>query len=46
VSFIRVFCYYFRQQDLFSTYCIGEYTDLCDKIENKRIVEKMLYKCF
>lgn len=45
MSFLRVFCYYYRDEELFAGYCLGEYEDLFERIENKKGVEKMLGKC-
>lgn len=45
MSFIRIFCYFYDQQDLFERYCIGSYEHLNDKIENKKGVEKALTRC-
>jgi len=45
VSFLRIFCYFYGEEKLFKSYCIGEYRDLGEKIENKKHVEKMLIRC-
>lgn len=45
MSFIRIFCYFYDQQDLFQKYCIGQYERIGDRIENKKVVEKALGRC-
>jgi hypothetical protein len=45
ISFLRIFCYLYQEEDLFTAFCIGEYADLGDCIENRKAVEKMLAKC-
>jgi len=32
ISFIRIVSYFYRSEELFNQYCIGEYTDLQDRI--------------
>jgi hypothetical protein len=45
MSFLRIFCYFYNQPALFGKYCLGDFDNLNEQIENRKAVEKIIGKC-